>query len=79
MTSCKETRAVCAGKETNLAAESSDLIHSSAVNTLLVLKEPTTNDLLLDLINKLLHHTGKLGIFFAELCKVKALSAASRL
>ena len=67
LTSCKETGAVCSGKNGNLACERTDLIHSSAVYTLFVNKEPTTDNLFLNLIDKFGKNNGEIRIFFGEL------------
>ena len=69
LTSCKETRAVCSGKNADLACERTNLIHSSAVYTFFVNKEPTTNDLLLNFVDEFGKNCGKIRIFFGELFK----------
>ena len=66
LTSREESRAVRSGKEIDLCGKRTDLVHSSAVNALLVVDEPAADDLLLDLVDKLFHSRIDIGIFPAE-------------
>jgi len=67
LTSGEHTAAVNSRNESYLCVERTDLVHSSAVNTLLVNEQPAADDLLLELVDKLFHNIGYLGILLGEL------------
>ena len=66
LTACEKTGAVYTGEKSNLGCEGTELVHASAVNTFLVNEEPTANDLLLDLVDKLGKDNVDVRIFFSE-------------
>ena len=55
------------GEYANLGSQRTDLVDTTAVNTLTLI-EPSTNDLLLKLVYTLIYHGYLLGILFIEVC-----------
>ena len=66
LTSCKQTRTVYSGKNAYLGSQRTDIIDSTAVNTL-ALVEPVSYDLLLELVDALVDHSGLFGIKLIKL------------
>ena len=66
LTSGEKTAAVCAGKYAHLGCERTDLIHPSAVDTLSFVKQPSADNLLLELVKAFVDHCLAVGII---LCK----------
>ena len=63
----EETRAVGAGQNADLGAQGTDGVHGTAVHALLVHQQPAADDLLLDLVDQLLHDGRDLGVLGLEL------------
>ena len=76
LSSCKHTRAVYPRNYCNLRGERTDVVHTSAVNTLLLVKQPAADNEFLSLVKALVNKSLALGI---NLVKFSVNSLVNRL
>ena len=67
LTSCEHTRAVNAAEKVNLCVKGTNLVYSSAVNTLALVKEPASYNELLEFIHTVVYLCYVVGIFLVKL------------
>ena len=67
LASCEHTGTVYAGQQVNFCSQRTDLVHCTAVNTLLLIQQPAANNILLGLVQALVDLCTLIRI---DLCKV---------